>query len=116
MLKKTQNLGYFLVPNMNSEVTLVDSTLASGACSAATLIFDRRDMKYATVSRLECNELVYKFDSDGSPTCTTIYRYPESSILATLERRQILPNMISLHGAEPMKVNRWLKSNFLGSL
>lgn len=99
---------------MNSQVTLVDPAFPSGACSI-TLVYDRRDMKYTTVSRPESNEIVYKIDSDASSTRTTIYR-PGAIILATLDRRQILPNMITFQGAEPIKVSKWLKSDFLGSL
>lgn len=102
---------------MNSQVTLVDdpTSISSGALCSVTLVYDRRDMKHATVSRQESNEILYKIDTDASATRTTIYR-PGRAILATFERRQLLPNMITFQGAEPIKVNKWLKSNFLGSL
>lgn len=80
------------------------------------LIFDPDNMKKTTISLRGSNRPLYDVDTDKSLTHTYIRRSSDNVPLASLERREIIPDKITLGGAPAVNVNKWLKSSRFTSL
>jgi len=94
---------------MDSEETLVEHNHAQ---TATIFFFDRDDMQQTNLFSREHGPL-YRITSDRSFTRTFIFCPFDTTPLATLEQRGILPDRITFSGGEVQPLKSWLK--FSGS-
>ncbi|KAL0950588.1 hypothetical protein HGRIS_007380 [Hohenbuehelia grisea] len=92
---------------MNSQITLVDGEAARDA-SSTLLYFTPDNMKNSIITLgAGDGKPLYVIESNTDVTRTTLRRGGDSTPFAIVQRREILADKLSLHGAEPFKVNKW---------
>ncbi|KAL0947945.1 hypothetical protein HGRIS_010574 [Hohenbuehelia grisea] len=93
----------------SSQITLVDDESPRDG-SSTLLYFTPDSMKNSTISLGgPGGKPLYIIKSDRSATRTNVQRAEESTAFATVERRGVLPDRLTLSGAEPIKINQWFR-------
>ncbi|KAL0945581.1 hypothetical protein HGRIS_014741 [Hohenbuehelia grisea] len=92
---------------MNSQITLV-SNEANQDASSTLLYFTPDNMKNSVISLGTANgKTMYIIESNPAVTRMTLRRGTDSTPFAIVQRREIIPDKLSLHGGEPFRVNKW---------
>ncbi|KAH7924063.1 hypothetical protein BV22DRAFT_1035572, partial [Leucogyrophana mollusca] len=101
---------------MNSQITLVAPSTPTHA--SVTLEFERDVMTSTTITVRGNSTPCYSVDSARAgtfkPNLKTVIREGDR-VLASVERRDMLPDQLSLHGSPPMALSKWLKSPITSS-
>jgi len=93
---------------MDSQVTLVDPAIL--ALASTILDFDRDDMKRTTIRiRGAANTQPHYYVETTKSESRTVVRTGDQ-VVATIERREILPDQVTFKGSPSMSLSKWLKS------
>ncbi|KAF8812002.1 hypothetical protein BYT27DRAFT_6434430 [Phlegmacium glaucopus] len=88
---------------LESTLTLVDPP------PPRTFVFNRNSVHNATL--YSCVSPVYTIKSTGTLSCTDLIDLGEQKIVASIKRRQILPDVVVFphRNSKPIRIDKWLK-------
>ncbi|KDQ58707.1 hypothetical protein JAAARDRAFT_78330 [Jaapia argillacea MUCL 33604] len=94
---------------MESQITLVDPSLLNQG--QIVLVFDKDSMKNATISLNETRRPLYTIHTNRDHDRTEVRSVYSDTPLAVITRSTFFPDKVSLRGAEPVRLGRWLKTH-----
>lgn len=104
---------------MDSQVTLIDPSVQSLHGGRTVLSFEVDDMHNTSVRIQGSHQRLYTVQSTKDVSSTKVYRHhtvTEITLLAHIERSNIMPDKITFGEGDVMLIGRFLRSNPFSSL
>ncbi len=104
---------------MNSQITLVDPVAFQHQQAHTVLQFDVNSVHNTTISLLNGSSLCYVVESNKHASLTKITRVVDCSepiVAGIIERSDLIPDKVTLHGQNPVRIGAWLRSSMFSYL
>jgi hypothetical protein len=106
----THKLSPLLVmTSIDSQLTLIEPSNAEPRTSAI-LIFDADSMRKTTIRLRGHDEALYTVRSSKDFQMTELLDARNGEIVAKIQKRNILPDQITLRGRDTTSISSWLRS------